>query len=80
MANYNFPRRFAIEGLNPLELRVKYVFKNSVGRLEVKYFDTLEDFEEHRKGLSALGPMWDIEDSEPFVRFESSEAYRQLSA
>jgi len=74
MKNYKFPRRFEIEGLDPLTLKVQVV---RVG--DFKVYDNLETAEASEDLAGMAGPMADKIAGVWCIRFESWEANDRLS-
>jgi hypothetical protein len=75
-SNIKFPKRFEMEGLNPLDLKVKVVCTNGTF-----IFNNVQELLDERGSVSGLaGPMADMLDGVRCVRFESSEMYAKLSA
>ena len=70
-----FPKRFEIEGLDPLKLKVKVVsLKKEI------VFKNLEDADQIMDLSRLAGPMADKHEGQWCVRFECKETYRKLSA
>lgn len=71
-----FPKRFEMEGLDPLTLKVKVVAQDGV-----HFFDNVQSMLDQlgsRDGLA--GPMADMHEGVRCVRFETSKMYELLSA
>lgn len=75
MKKYNFPKRFELEGLDPLKVKVQVV-----GNKLYKVYDNLEAAEKEHDLKSFYGPFADKVGNNWALRFETPEAYRILSS
>lgn len=73
-----FPKRFEMEGIDPLTVKVKVVnLFGEVGR-EEKIFNSLAEVPEALI-FGCVGPMADKLDNQWCLRFETRETYKHLS-
>lgn len=78
VAKMKFPKRFAIEGLNPHDVKVVVVVSTATGFIQ-KVYANLASMPEDFTFRNLCGPMADKHEGVYALRFECKETYTMMS-